>query len=284
MNRTAYILIVIITAIVSVAANAQPTDDILKLATTTSTENSGLLDAILPQFEKLTGYRVNVIAVGTGRALKYGETGEVDCVLVHSKAAEESFVERGFGINRKKVMYNDFVIVGPDSDPAGVALADNAPDAMARIEALGEKTASSGRRSVVQYVSRGDDSGTHNKEMSLWDDGMVFPRRGWYLEAGQGMARVLVMASELDAYTLSDRGTFLALRERLESVVLFDSDPLLHNPYSVIAVNPAVHPHVNAAAASALIDWLVSPDGQELIDEFRLDGEQLFYPNASKTQ
>ncbi len=264
----------------AVSAAAFSETRVLKLATTTSTENSGLLDAILPRFEQLTGFRVDVIAVGTGRALKYGETGDVDCVLVHSPAAEEAFVRDGFGIDRRRVMHNDFVIVGPVEDPANVRPSESAADAMKRIAAFGAVLDTSGRAGTILFVSRGDESGTHDKERSLWAGDVVFPRRGWYLEAGQGMAQVLVLTSEKRAYTLADRGTYLALRDRLNLVVLFEGDPLLYNPYSVIAVNPAVNTRVDYEAASAFISWLVSRECQELIRDFRLNGEQLFFPDA----
>ena len=269
-------------ALLLISAVLFPQDQILKLAATTSTENSGLLDAILPRFEALFGGRVDIIAVGTGRALKYGETGDVDCVLVHSKSAEDSFIQRGYGINQQLIMYNSFVIVGPGEDPADVRSARTAPIAMVRIATSGQRHSSTRRQSIVRFISRGDDSGTHDKEKILWDETISFPIRGWYLEAGQGMAQVLVIASEMSAYTLSDRGTFIALKERLDLVELFDSDPLFHNPYSVIAVNPSIHPHVNSEAASAFITWLISPECQELIDGFRLNGEQLFYPHVSE--
>lgn len=253
---------------------------IIKLATTTSTENTGLLDAIVPQFERLTGYQVNIIAVGTGKALKYGAAGDVDCVLVHSESAEIAFVSTGYGVDRKRVMYNDFVIVGSSDDIANIRSLRSASEAMGKIAAAGERIAGSTGNATVLFISRGDESGTHLKEMELWPQNVVFPRRGWYLDAGQGMAQVLIMSSELRAYTLTDRGTFLALQDRVSLNILVEADPRLFNPYSVIAVNPDLHSHVNYRGASEFIQWLTSPGGQELIGNFKVHGKQLFYPDA----
>jgi len=238
----------------------------VRLATTTSTDNSGLLGYLLPVFEERSGIPVHVIAVGTGKALRIARAGDVDVVMVHARPAEQRFMANGHGIDRREFMYNDFVIVGPRSDPAGVGETDSIMEAMVRI-------ASSGR-----FVSRGDDSGTHKKELALW--GMVdrTPGGDWYVESGLGMGKVLQMASELDAYTMTDRGTWLAYRGHLELALLLQGDPPLFNPYGIIAVNPARHPDVNYTGATVLIEWLASPEGQKMIAQYRVDGQSLFHP------
>ncbi|MDX1528686.1 MAG: substrate-binding domain-containing protein [Gammaproteobacteria bacterium] len=246
---------------------------IIRLATTTSTENSGLLDYLLPEFKRESGYTVHVIAVGTGKALRMGSDGDVDLVLVHARPAEERFVNHGHGIDRRDVMYNDFVIVGPPGDLAGVRQSASAADALARI-ATGEH----------MFVSRGDDSGTHKKERRLWDLAGINPAGRWYREAGQGMGKVLQMSSELDAYTLTDRGTWLAMKDKLALELLFEGDEPLHNPYGIIMVNPARHPHTDVAGASALVEWITSERGQRLIDEYRVNGQRLFIPNAATSR
>jgi len=241
----------------------------LRLATTTSTDNSGLLSALLPPFEQKYGIKVDVVAVGTGKALKLAENGDVDVVLVHAREAEEEFVNNGFGINRRDVMYNDFVIVGPENDPAGIRQSAKAADALAMIA---EKAA--------PFTSRGDDSGTHKKERDLWKLAGIVPKGAWYVEAGQGMGAVLNMADEKQAYTLTDRGTWIAFTKKLDLAILLEGDPELFNPYGIIAVNPARHPHAHYMEAMLLIAWLTSPDGQRLIAEFKQDGQVLFVPSA----
>ena len=242
----------------------------LRLATTTSTVASGLLDNILPAFEKTTGIEVHVIAVGTGKALRMGSDGDVDVVLVHAPAAEERFVVEGNGVNRRSVMYNEFLIVGPESDPAGIRGSQDAADALTKISQTG-----------ARFVSRGDDSGTHKKELSLWRDAGQTPDGASYLEAGQGMGKVLQMASELDAYTLVDEGTWLNQGSGTRLAVLSRGDERLFNPYGIIAVNPERHPHVNHAAAQQLTHWITGIEGQRLIGQYRVDGKQLFTPSAS---
>ncbi len=244
----------------------------IRLATTTSTESSGLLDALLPPFTEKCGIEVDVIAVGTGKAIKLAENGDVDLILVHAPAAEIEFVEAGFGIGRRGVMHNEFTILGPSADPAGIRGMKDAPAALARIA-----------DSASAFVSRGDDSGTHMKERSLWKDAGVEPSGGWYLEAGQGMGAVLVMAHEKRGYTISDRGTYLALRFKgtIDLDVLVEGDERLMNPYGIIAVNPARHPHVRHGGAMKLIEWVTSLEGQEIIGEFRLGGERLFHPDVA---
>ena len=250
-------------ALTGAAQAAQP----LRLATTTSTENSGLLDYLLPAFQKHSGIPVHVIAVGTGKALRIASAGDVDVVMVHARPAEQRFVADGDGVGRREIMYNDFVVVGPGDDPAGIAESDTAAQALQRIAASGSR-----------FVSRGDDSGTHKKELALWEMAGVKPDGDRYVESGLGMGNVLQMASELDAYTLTDRGTWLAFRGRLELVLLLQGDPPLFNPYGIIAVNPKRHPDVNYAGATALIDWLASADGQKMIARYTVDGQVLFHP------
>lgn len=242
---------------------------ILRLATTTSTDNSGLLTTLLPAFEKSVGYQVHVIAVGTGKALRMGRDGDVDVVLVHAPAAEKIFVEQGFGVNRRQVMYNDFVIVGPPSDPAGIKDMPSAIDALARIA---EKQAT--------FVSRGDDSGTHKMERALWNAAGIKPAGRWYNEVGQGMGKVLQIAGELDAYTLTDRGTWLAMKRKSPLNIVIKGDKRLYNPYGIIAVNPDRYPQVNYQGAMALIGWITSADGQAMIRDFQIHGEKLFSPLA----
>ncbi len=248
---------------------ADSPDKIIKLATTTSTDNSGLLAELLPKFTESSGYEVHVIAVGTGKALRMGRDGDVDVVLVHARQAEDKFVAEGYGEKRYGVMYNDFVIVGPKSDPAGIKTAKTATEALARIA-----------QSKSIFVSRGDDSGTHKKERSLWKAANTDPAGNWYREAGQGMGKVLQIAAEMDAYTLTDRGTWLAYQAKSPLQISFQGDPLLFNPYGIIAVNPARHPDTNHAGANALIKWFISPDGQKMIGDFRIGKNTLFTPSA----
>jgi len=243
----------------------------LKLATTTSTENSGLLSVLIPPFEKAHGIRIDIIAVGTGKALKLGENGDVDVLMVHAPAAEMSFVDRGYGVNRREIMHNDFIIVGPSSDPAAVRGKSSAAAALNQIAFLEHL-----------FVSRGDDSGTHKREMQLWKASGKSPGGVWYKEAGQGMGAVLTMADYLQAYTLTDRGTFLSMRDKLELDILVEKDPDLYNQYSVIAVNPALHAHVNYGGALDFISWVTSDDAREIISDFRIGGEQLFFPCAAE--
>ena len=241
----------------------------IKMATTTSTDNSGLLSALLPVFKEKTGIEVKVIAVGTGKAIKHGENGDVDVILVHARAAEDKFVADGFGVNRRDVMHNDFVIIGPGDDPAGIkGMKDVA-------EALGMLAESGGT-----FVSRGDDSGTHKKEKSLWKAAGIEPSGEWYMSAGQGMGAVLNIANEKRAYTMTDRGTYIAYRGKIDLPVIVEGDKRLFNPYGVIAVNPKKHSHVKYNEVMKFIEWLTSEEGQKLIGSFKKDGEILFYPDA----
>jgi len=242
----------------------------LRLATTTSTENSGLLAYILPDFEKKYDLKVDVIAVGTGAALKLGEKGDADVVLCHAPDLETAFVNSGFGIDRKAVMKNDFIIIGPAKDPAKIKPAKDAVAAMTKIKESG-----------ALFVSRGDNSGTHQKEKALWAKVGAKPDKN-YLEAGQGMEQVLIMANEKKAYTLSDRGTYLAFADKIALKILFEHDPLLDNPYSVIAVNPQKNPNVKAKEAQLFIAWITSPEAQAKIKSFQMHGQVLFWPTAGE--
>lgn len=262
---------------VPAAAEAKPA---LRLATTTSTADSGLLEAILPEFEERHGVRVDVVAVGTGQALALGRAGDADILLVHARLREEAFVAAGHGIERRDIMYNDFVIVGPLADPADIRTAPSAADALTRIAATGSA-----------FASRGDDSGTHSKEMGLWKAiGMPpDPAAGWYRSLGQGMGSTLQFANETDAYALTDRGTFLAQRHRLAHLEVLvggasladNSDPALFNPYGLVLVAPGKS-SIKADLAQAFADWLVSLPTQERISIFGRDryGMALFYPNS----
>ncbi|MFC7704624.1 substrate-binding domain-containing protein [Plastorhodobacter daqingensis] len=241
----------------------------ITLASTTSTENSGLFAHILPLFLRDSGIEVRVVAQGTGQALETGRRGDADVVLVHARPQEEQFVAEGHGLQRFDVMYNDFVIVGPIGDPAGVGAADTAPDAMAAIAAA-----------EAPFASRGDDSGTHVAEMALWQAAGLAPAGTWYLSTGSGMGATLNIAAQVPAYALADRGTWLSFENRGPLALLFDGDPMLFNPYGIILVNPERHPHVKAVEGQAFIDWIISAAGQAAIASYRVKGEQLFFPNA----
>lgn len=243
----------------------------IRLATTTSTENSGLLKVLIPYFEKQTGNVVHVLSVGTGQALRMGQDGNVDVVLVHAPTAEMRFVDAGFGLNRRSLMYNDFVIVGPTDDPANIHGENNAVRSLQKIA-----------RGKNLFVSRGDDSGTHKKELYLWKKANWKPELLWYREVGQGMGRALQIADELNAYTITDRGTWLVMRAKLSLKLLAEGDAELYNPYSIIAVNPARYPSINYLGAMSLIAWLTSVEGQNRIRNFRLQGQPLFIPTAIK--
>lgn len=254
----------------------------LRLATTTSTADTGLLAALLPRFEQRANARVEVIAVGTGQALELGANGDADVLLVHARAREDAFIASGDGINRRDVMYNDFVIVGPRSDPAQGTTAGTAREAFARIAATGSV-----------FASRGDDSGTFSKEQAIWASAAFTPTAelGWYRSLGQGMGETLIAANEQRAYTLADRGTFLSMRERLPNLTIVlggatidqNTDPLLRNPYGVIQVNPKRHPGVKAELAAAFVAWMIEPETQQRIGAFGRDrfGQPLFYPAAT---
>jgi tungstate transport system substrate-binding protein len=246
--------------------------DFIIVQSTTSTENSGLFGHLLPRFTEETGIEVRVVAVGTGQAIQNAVNGDGDVLFVHSKPEEEAFVTQGYGVERFDVMYNDYVIVGPANDPAGVAGSD---DAVAALAAIAEVEA--------VFVSRGDDSGTHKAELRLWEEAGIDPTAasgGWYREAGAGMGATLNLATEMRGYALTDRGTWISFGNKGDQQVVVEGDPRLFNQYGVILVNPEVHPHVKAELGQRFIDWLLSPAGQQAIADFRIDGQQLFFPNA----
>ena len=252
----------------------------LLIASTTSTEDSGLFEVLLPAFtEAYPDYDVHVTAVGTGQALVLGRRKDADVLLVHAPAAESVFVADGYGTVRCEVMYNDFVIAGPPSDPGGIQGMEDAPEALARIAGAAGSSPSGG---AVEFVSRGDDSGTHRKEQALWGMAAITPSGPWYLEVGQGMAETLRMAAEQRAYTLTDRATYLAQREGLELAILVEGDPSLFNQYGVIPVTGASHPQ----AARDFARWITGPDAQALIAGFGTErfGQPLFVPNAGECE
>ncbi|HHS97916.1 MAG TPA: extracellular solute-binding protein [Chloroflexi bacterium] len=275
MMRGKTVLFLIATALLAMAGCGRTTPTPpprLILATTTSTYDSGLLDYLLPAFEEETGIEVEVVAVGTGQALELGRNGDADVLLVHAPDQEEAFVGMGYGVDREPVMYNDFIIVGPEEDPAGIAGMTSAAEAFARIAAA-----------EAPFVSRGDNSGTHMKERRIWLEAGIAPEGAWYIPAGQGMGAVLTMAEELGAYTLTDRGTYLSrLAEGYGLPILVEGDPLLFNPYHVIAVNPRLHPEVNYEGARRFIEWLTSLETQERIGAFThaATGQPLFHPDS----
>ena len=242
---------------------------IIRLATTTSTYNSGLLDYLLPEFEKANGATVQVIAVGTGKALRMGRDGDVDVVMTHAPKAEAAFVDGGYGIDARPIMYNDFVLVGPKNDPAKVSKAGSITEALAAVA-----------KANSLFISRGDDSGTHKKELGLWQAAATKLPFDGYREVGQGMGKVLQMSSELQAYTLTDRGTWLAFKSKADLKIVSEGDENLFNPYQVILVNPERHEGLNEKGARAFSDWLVSEATQQRINNFRLHGERLFIANA----
>lgn len=264
MKKTLLVLLLFAIAVTFLSADSGR----LKLATTTSTDNSGLLDILIPPFEDRTGLKVDVIAVGTGKAIKLGEKGDVDVILVHARAAEDKFVNEGYGVNRMDVMHNDFILLGPAGDPAGIKGNMSAADALKKIS-----------ESKSQFISRGDDSGTHKKEKSLWKTAGITPKGRWYKEVGQGMGAVINMTNDLQAYTMTDRGTYLSMKEKINLEIVVEGDSVLFNPYGVIAVNPELHSHVNFEGAMAFINWLTSVPGQRMIGNFKKFGEILFYPD-----
>lgn len=258
--------------ILPAASPALGAERFITLASTTSTESAGLFQAILPLFEEATGIAVRVVAVGTGQAMRMAQRGDADVLLVHHRPSEEQFVADGFGVERHDVMYNDFVLVGPEPDPAGVGGMPDAVDALAQIARL-----------QAVFVSRGDDSGTHKRELELWQAtgfDVAAASGTWYRESGAGMGTTLNIASGMGAYSLTDRGTWLNFNNKGGLVVLVAGDRRLFNPYGVILVNPQRHPHVKAADGQAFIDWLLSPAGQEAIATYRIEGQPVFFPHA----
>jgi tungstate transport system substrate-binding protein len=255
--------ILLVPALASQPARAQ---DVIRLSTTTSTENSGLLKALLPAFEASTGTKVDVIAVGTGKALELAKNGDVDVALVHARALEDKFVADGWGVDRRDVMYNDFLVVGPPADPARIKGSKDVIGAFGRIAAAN-----------VRFISRGDNSGTDVMEKGYWQQAGARPQGSNYVAAGLGMGEVLNMAAEMRAYTLTDRATYSTYKARTGLAILVEGDRRMHNPYGIIAVNPARHAGVNYKGAQQLIAWITSPEGQRRIVGFRPNGEQLFF-------
>lgn len=246
--------------------------DFITVASTTSTQNSGLFGAILPLFTAKTGTEVRVVAVGTGQAIKVAKNGDADVLFVHHRPSEEAFVAEGYGVKRHDVMMNDFVLVGPVTDPAKVDAANSPAEAMAAIA-----------RSKTAFVSRGDDSGTHKRELGVWKAANIDPQSAsgtWYREAGAGMGATLNMAQGMGAYALTDRGTWIAFKNKAGLAIVYQGGNDLANPYGAILVNPKRHPHVKVAQGQAFIDWLVSDEGQAAIAAYRVAGEQLFFPTA----
>jgi tungstate transport system substrate-binding protein len=277
--RVRLIAIVMVLALGAAAilapAAAQVSNPELILATTTSTQDSGLLDVLVPEFQRQTGYTVKTISVGTGQAMALGERGEADVVLVHAPDSEKAWMEAGHGVERKLVMYNDFIIVGPPSVPISLAGATSAVEAMQKIAANG-----------ALFVSRGDNSGTHQLELKLWQDAGVDPRgTPWYQEAGQGMGQVLTIANEKEAYTITDRATYLARKATVDLTVLAEGYQSFLNVYHVMVVNPEKGNHVNVEGARAFADFLIAPSTQETVSTFGVEkfGQPLFFPAATMT-
>lgn len=269
MKKILFIFILFLTACTSA------TNQSILLVSTTSTQDSGLLDVLLPAFSEQTGYQVQLIAVGSGQALKLGEQGNADVILLHSPTAEKEFMEKGFGIDRRLVMHNDFVIVGPPSDPASLRTQPTLVDSFHTIFS-----------SASTFVSRGDDSGTHVKELTLWKNATLEPfDMSWYIETGQGQGVTLSIASEKEGYAITDRGTFLAYKPNVNLEILFEGDPTLLNVYHVLTVNPERWSHINLEGAKAFSDFITSPEGQKIIAQFGIEqfGEPLFFPDADKT-
>jgi tungstate transport system substrate-binding protein len=254
-------------AILLALGTAAGAEERLKMSTTTSTQDSGLLKVLLPPFEKENNCKVDVIAVGTGQSIKLGEAGDVDVVFVHARKLEDKFVADGYGVNRRDVMYNDFVIIGPKGDPAGIAKAKTAAEALKMIAAR-----------QATFISRGDKSGTHIKEKELWQAAGIAPKGNWYVDAGQGMGPVITMATERQGYTLADRGTYNAFKgAKTDLVILFQGEKGLFNPYGVIAVNPKKFPHVKYDLAMRFIDFVTGPEGQKIIAGYKAHGEPVFF-------
>ncbi len=266
------ILIILGLCILITLTQNMATANVIRLATTTSTENSGLLDHLLPVFEDEYGISVLVISVGTGQAIRMGKDGDVDVLLVHDRLTEDTFITRGFGSQRYDVMYNDFVVVGPSNDPAGIYGETNALEAFKKISEAG-----------VDFISRGDDSGTHKAERRLWLGlSQTFPwmnsHASWYKEVGAGMGKSLNIAIGMDAYILVDRGTWIAFKNKSNHTTLVEGDKRLHNPYGVILINPNIHRHIKAKEARLFAEWLISSKAQSLIQSYTISGKQLFFP------
>jgi tungstate transport system substrate-binding protein len=274
MKRRLFAFVTILGLIVHATACAQ--DHTILVASTTSTEQSGLFGFLLPRFSRTTGIQVKVVAVGTGQALDIGRRGDADVVFVHDRPAEEKFMAEGFGVRRFDVMYNDFVVIGPLADPAHIAHGRDVVEAFRKIATT-----------KVLFISRGDRSGTNEAELRYWmDAGIVInsARDRWYREIGQGMGAALNVAASTDAYLLADRGTWLSFGNRGTLVILVEGDRRLFNQYGVMLINPAKHPNVKVADGQAFVDWLVSAEGQGTIAQYKIDGQQLFFPNAEASR
>ena len=259
-------------ALLALGAHAQ--ERFITVASTTSTEQSGLFGYILPLFEQKTGVKVHVVALGTGQALDLARRGDADVVFVHARAAEEKFLAEGEGVKRFPVMYNDFVLVGPKSDPAGVAGGKDIVAALKKLEAA-----------KAPFVSRGDKSGTHMAELALWKAASIDIDKAkgpWYRDTGQGMGPALNTAASMNAYILTDRGTWLSFKNRGDLVIVVEGDQRLFNQYGVMLVNPAKHPNVKKELGQTFVDWVISPEGQNAIAAYKINGEQLFFPNAGQ--
>src|SRR5215470_7499315 len=270
--RTLVMLAALASSLLATTGYAE--DKSIVVASTTSTEDSGLFKHILPLFKAKTGIDVKVVAQGTGQALDTGRRGDADVVFVHAKAAEEKFLADGFGVKRFPVMYNDFILIGPARDPGGIR---GMSDIVAALKAIRDKRA--------PFVSRGDRSGTHQAELALWATAGIDIARdkgAWYREIGQGMGAALNTAGAMDAYTISDRGTWISFRNRGDLIVAVEGDRRLFNQYGVMLVNPAKHPGVKTELGQQFISWLVAPEGQRAIANYQIDGQQLFYPNANE--
>ena len=273
-RRNVIAAVIVALALLGLQGPAVAQQNFITVASTTSTEQSGLFKHLLPVFEKKTGTQVRVVALGTGQALDMARRGDADVVFVHDKVAEEKFVADGFGVRRFEVMYNDFVLVGPKDDPAKVAGSKDITDAYKKIAG-----------SNSPFASRGDKSGTHAAELRLWKDAGIDPNTGkgsWYRETGSGMGPTLNTASAMNAYSFTDRGTWLSFKNRGDLVIVVEGDQKLFNQYGVMLVNPAKHPHVKKDLGQAFVDWVISPEGQQTIAAYKIGPDQLFFPNAKR--
>jgi tungstate transport system substrate-binding protein len=264
----------VLTAAPQVQAQTTGTDRFITVSSTTSTTDSGLFTHLLPKFQAATGIEVRVVSQGTGQALDTGRRGDADVVFVHAKAQEEKFVAEGFGVERKPVMYNDFVLIGPRQDPAGIKGSKDIAEALKAVQAK-----------AAPFVSRGDKSGTHSAELNLWKAAgidIAAAKGPWYREIGQGMGAALNTSSSMGAYVLSDRATWINFKNRGDLEIMVEGDKRLFNQYGIILVNPAKHAHVKAADGQAFITWVTSPEGQKAIADYKINGEQLFFPNATQ--
>jgi tungstate transport system substrate-binding protein len=274
MKSLRTILLAALAALSLVTVPVQAEDKFIVVSSTTSTEQSGLFGYLLPLFEQKTGIKVRVVALGTGQALDMARRGDADVVFVHDKTAEEKFVAEGFGVERKEVMYNDFVLIGPKADPAKIAGGKDILDGLRKIEAA-----------KAPFVSRGDKSGTHAAELRYWKAAGIDldqAKGPWYRDTGSGMGPALNTAASMNAYILADRGTWLSFKNRGELAIAVEGDQRLFNQYGVMLVNPAKHPHVKKELGQQFIDWVLSPEGQQAIAGYKIDGQQLFFPNAKR--